>query len=206
MLSTDRQWAPACFWHTFPSHLRLTVCSPLFLFFLFSFLGVHPSWVSCCRRGDAITGRPSSLEARRTGWGWPAARLTETAQWGRTTCHGVCSVCQHHRGKCEKTSYTSIPLESPSTFALFCLSSCRYQLLHRNIRSSVFVTEVPERVGTLLDYQCGRLAFYNAQSGQLLGSFSQNFTEPCHAVLALEMAGSLAISMVPEVPEFTGHR
>lgn len=87
-----------------------------------------------------------------------------------------------------------------------CPSRCRYQLLHGNIRSSVFVTEVPERVGTLLDYQRSRLAFYNAQSGQLLGSFSQDFTEPCHPILALEMAGSLAISMVPEVPEFTTDR
>lgn len=119
----------------------------------------------------------------------------------------VFAVCASTIGVCvKKTSYTYSPLGSPSTFALFCLSSCRYQLLHRNIRSSVFVTEVPERVGTLLDYQCGHLAFYNAQSGQLLGSFSQNFTEPCHAVLALEMAGSLAISMVPEVPEFTRDR
>lgn len=81
--------------------------------------------------------------------------------------------------------------------------SCRYQLLHSDLRSSVFVTEVPERVGMLLDYQCGRLAFYNAQSGQLLGSFSQDFREPCHPALALEMPGSLGVSMVPEVPEFT---
>lgn len=107
----------------------------------------------------------------------------------------------------EKLSCTYVPnWNRRQRLPSLCLSSCRYQLLHGNIRSSVFVTEVPERVGTLLDHQRGRLAFYNAQSGQLLGSFSQNFTGPCHPVLALEMAGSLVLSMVPEVPEFTGDR
>lgn len=83
------------------------------------------------------------------------------------------------------------------------MSSCRYQLLHNDVQSSVFVIEIPERVGTLLDYQLGRLSFYNAQSGQLLGTFWQRFTQPCHPALALEMPGSLEVSMVLEVPEFT---
>uniref|UniRef100_A0A3P8NL69 Cardiomyopathy associated 5 n=1 Tax=Astatotilapia calliptera TaxID=8154 RepID=A0A3P8NL69_ASTCA len=82
-------------------------------------------------------------------------------------------------------------------------SGFRYQLLHNDIQSSVFVTETPDRVGTLLDYQLGRLSFYNAQSGQLLGTFRQNFTQPCQPALALELPGSLELSMVPVVPEFT---
>ncbi|XP_026178084.1 cardiomyopathy-associated protein 5 isoform X2 [Mastacembelus armatus] len=82
-------------------------------------------------------------------------------------------------------------------------TGCRYQLLHSDIQSSVFVIEMPERVGTLLDYQLGHLSFYNAQSGQLLGSFNQRFTQPCHPALALELPGSLEVSMLPEVPEFT---
>lgn len=80
--------------------------------------------------------------------------------------------------------------------------SCRYELLHINIQSSLFVTERPERVGTLLDYQLGRLSFYNAQSGQLLGSFCQEFAQPCRPALALDMAGSLEVSMVLEMPDF----
>lgn len=87
---------------TLSQPIFIWLCVHHFNFFSFSFLGVHPSWASSCRHRDAITGRPSSLEARRTGWGWPAARPTETAQWGRTTCHGVCSVCQHHQGMCVK--------------------------------------------------------------------------------------------------------
>lgn len=67
----------------------------------------------------------------------------------------------------------------------------------------MFVTETPERVGTLLDYQHGRLSFYNAQSGQMLGAFCQRFTQPCHPALALEMPGSMEVRMVLEVPEFT---
>ncbi|XP_059192678.1 cardiomyopathy-associated protein 5 [Centropristis striata] len=82
-------------------------------------------------------------------------------------------------------------------------SGCRYQLLHNDVQSTVFVIAMPERVGTLLDYQLGRLSFYNADSGQLLGTFCHRFTQPCHPALALEMPGSLEVSMVPEVPEFT---
>uniref|UniRef100_A0A3B4UTF3 Cardiomyopathy associated 5 n=1 Tax=Seriola dumerili TaxID=41447 RepID=A0A3B4UTF3_SERDU len=96
--------------------------------------------------------------------------------------------------------------ENSLSWCLQCVptpTGCRYQLLHNDVQSSVFVMEMPERVGTLLDYQLGRLSFYNAQSGQLLGSFSQRFTQPCHPALALEMPGSLEVSMVLEVPEFT---
>ncbi|XP_042343921.1 cardiomyopathy-associated protein 5 [Plectropomus leopardus] len=96
--------------------------------------------------------------------------------------------------------------ENSLSWCLQCVpspSGCRYQLLHNDVQSSVFVVEMPERVGTLLDYQLGRLSFYNAQSGQLLGSFCQRFTQPCHPALALEMPGSLELSMVLEVPEFT---
>uniref|UniRef100_A0A3P8WML7 B30.2/SPRY domain-containing protein n=1 Tax=Cynoglossus semilaevis TaxID=244447 RepID=A0A3P8WML7_CYNSE len=70
----------------------------------------------------------------------------------------------------------------------------QYQLLHSKVLSTVLVIETPERVGTLLDYQRGRLSFYNSQSGQLLGSFSQLFPRPCHPALALELPGSLELS------------
>uniref|UniRef100_A0A3Q1HJP8 Cardiomyopathy associated 5 n=1 Tax=Anabas testudineus TaxID=64144 RepID=A0A3Q1HJP8_ANATE len=96
--------------------------------------------------------------------------------------------------------------ENRWSWCLQCIptpSGCRYQLLHNDVQSSVFVIETPERVGTLLDYPHGRLSFYNALSGQLLGTFSQRFTQPCHPALALEMPGSLEVSMVLDVPEFT---
>ncbi|XP_040898037.1 cardiomyopathy-associated protein 5 [Toxotes jaculatrix] len=99
--------------------------------------------------------------------------------------------------------------ENNLSWCLQCIptpSGCRYQLLHNDVQSSVFVFEMPECVGTLLDYQLGRLSFYNAQSGQLLGTFSHRFTQPCHPALALEMPGSLEVSMVLEVPQFTKDR
>ncbi|XP_047449010.1 cardiomyopathy-associated protein 5 [Mugil cephalus] len=96
--------------------------------------------------------------------------------------------------------------ENSASWCLQCVptpSGCRYQLLHNDIQSSVFVVEMPERVGTLLDYQLGLLSFYNTQSGQLLGSVRQHFTQPCHPALALELPGRLEVSMVLEAPEFT---
>ncbi|XP_068559327.1 cardiomyopathy-associated protein 5 [Cebidichthys violaceus] len=110
-------------------------------------------------------------------------------------------------GVAYNTANRNSPLgENNMSWCLQCIPTplgCRYQLLHSDIQSSVFVIEVPERVGTLLDYQLGRLSFYNAQSGQLLGTFCQRFTQPCHPALALEVPGSLEVSMVLEVPEFT---
>ncbi|XP_078106699.1 cardiomyopathy-associated protein 5 [Sander vitreus] len=110
-------------------------------------------------------------------------------------------------GVAYSTANRSSPLgENSLSWCLQCIptpSGCRYQLLHNEVQSSVFVVEMPERVGTLLDYQLGRLSFYNAQNGQLLGTFCQRFTQPCHPTLALEMPGSLEVSMVLEVPEFT---
>ncbi|KAM4745826.1 cardiomyopathy-associated protein 5 [Anableps anableps] len=96
--------------------------------------------------------------------------------------------------------------ENSSSWCLQCTpgpSGCRYQLLHNNIQSSVFVTETPERVGTLLDHQLGCLSFYNACSGQLLGTFTQRFSQPSHPALALDQPGSLQVCMVLELPEFT---
>ncbi|KAM3838334.1 cardiomyopathy-associated protein 5 [Diretmus argenteus] len=81
----------------------------------------------------------------------------------------------------------------------------QYQLLHNDVQSEVLMIEMPERVGTLLDYQHGRLSFFNATSGQLLGTLSHRFTQPCHPALSLEMPGSLEVSMALEVPEFTKH-
>ncbi|KAK5910126.1 hypothetical protein CesoFtcFv8_003992 [Champsocephalus esox] len=109
-------------------------------------------------------------------------------------------------GVADSTANRNSPLgENSLSWCLQCIptpSGCSYQLLHNDVQSSVFVMEMPERVGTLLDYKLGRLSFYNAQSGQVLGSFCQRFPQPCHPALGLEVPGSLEVSMVLEVPEF----
>lgn len=177
--------------------------------------GARPSWASCCRHRDVTTGRPWCPDAPPTGSEWRTTRPTEAAHWERTTCRGACSAFPPHQGMhgppVPPLLHTTHPLgycalTPPRLCSLVCASSCRYQLLHNDVLSSMFVTEEPERVGALLDYQRGRLSFYNARSGQLLGTFRQHFTGPCHPALALEAPGSLEVSMVPEVPGFTDDR
>ncbi|XP_040052563.2 cardiomyopathy-associated protein 5 [Gasterosteus aculeatus] len=130
---------------------------------------------------------------------------------GRYYWETVVSGCAAYRlGVAHDAADRSSPLgENHLSWCLQCVptpSGCRYQLLHNDVLSSMFVIEEPERVGALLDYQRGRLSFYNARSGQLLGTFRQHFTGPCHPALALEAPGSLEVNMVPEVPGFTDDR
>ncbi|CAL9708279.1 unnamed protein product [Knipowitschia caucasica] len=96
--------------------------------------------------------------------------------------------------------------EGQGSWCLQCtptLSGCSYRLLHNDVHSSLFVIDSPERVGVFLDHQFGRLSFYNAQSGQLLGSFSERLTQPCHPALGMDSPGSVEVCMVTEVPDFT---
>lgn len=78
-----------------------------------------------------------------------------------------------------------------------------YLLVHNNVHSNLFVIDIPERIGIFLDYQFSRLSFYNTQSGQLLGSFNQRFTQPCHPAVGVDAPGSVEVCMAQEVPEFT---
>ncbi|XP_056314481.1 cardiomyopathy-associated protein 5 [Danio aesculapii] len=98
--------------------------------------------------------------------------------------------------------------EDSASWCLHCVPtsiSCRFELLHERVESDIFVTDIPERIGTLLDYSQGCLFFFNAQSGQLLGSFQHKFTQPCHPVFVLEQPGNLELKMTMEVPEFVKH-
>ncbi|KAJ8339293.1 hypothetical protein SKAU_G00360790 [Synaphobranchus kaupii] len=95
--------------------------------------------------------------------------------------------------------------ENSTSWCIHCLptsASCRYELLHNSTQTSIITAEVPARIGTLLDCLRGRLCFFNAQSGQLLGSCCHRFTEPCHPVLVLERPGTLALNPVTELPDF----
>ncbi|KAJ8380410.1 hypothetical protein SKAU_G00011880 [Synaphobranchus kaupii] len=107
------------------------------------------------------------------------------------------------------TTAQDSPLGEDSTsWCIHCVptaTSCRFELLHDNAQTAIFTVEVPARIGTLLDFLRGRLSFFNAQNGQLLGSHWHRFTRGCHAVLALERPGALGLHMVSEVPEFAKH-
>ncbi|KAJ8263088.1 hypothetical protein COCON_G00155450 [Conger conger] len=98
--------------------------------------------------------------------------------------------------------------EDSTSWCLHCVptaTSCRFELLHDSTQTAIFTVEVPVRVGVLLDFLRGRLSFFNAQSGQLLGSHWHRFSRGCHALLALEQPGALGLGMVSEVPEFAKH-
>ncbi|KAK3514639.1 hypothetical protein QTP70_021552 [Hemibagrus guttatus] len=95
--------------------------------------------------------------------------------------------------------------DSSTSWCLHCVPtsiSCRFELLHDSVESDIFVTDVPARIGTLLDFTQCRLVFFNAQNGQCLGSFQQAFSQPCYPVFTLERPGNLELKMTTEVPEF----
>lgn len=105
-------------------------------------------------------------------------------------------------------SQTSTLGENSASWCLHCVPtsiSCRFELLHERVESDIFVMDIPARIGTLLDYSQGRLFFFNAQNGQLLGTFRHTFTQPCHPVFVLEQPGNLELKMTMEVPEFVKH-
>lgn len=68
--------------------------------------------------------------------------------------------------------------------------------------SDVIVTEQPPRIGILLDYNAGRLLFFNAERGQLLFAILQKFTDAAHPAFVLEEPGVLHLHTGMELPEF----
>ncbi|XP_016383427.1 cardiomyopathy-associated protein 5-like [Sinocyclocheilus rhinocerous] len=105
-------------------------------------------------------------------------------------------------------SQTSTLGENSASWCLHCVPtsiSCRFELLHDSVESDIFVMDIPARIGTLLDYSQGQLFFFNAQNGQLLGTFRHTFTQPCNPVFVLEQPGNLELKMTMEVPEFVKH-
>ncbi|XP_067263980.1 cardiomyopathy-associated protein 5 [Chanodichthys erythropterus] len=108
----------------------------------------------------------------------------------------------------QSVSLTSTLGENSASWCLHCVPtsiSCRFELLHDHVESDIFVMDIPARVGTLLDYSQGRLFFFDAQNGQLLGTFQHTFTQPCYPVFVLEQPGNLELKMTNEVPEFVKH-
>ncbi|KAJ8396574.1 hypothetical protein AAFF_G00016400 [Aldrovandia affinis] len=95
--------------------------------------------------------------------------------------------------------------ENRTSWCIHCVptsTSCQYELLHDSTQAHIITAEVPTRIGVLLDSLRGHLSFFNAQSGQLLGSFCHKFTEPCYPALVLERPGTLALKPVTELPNF----
>ncbi|XP_048359785.1 cardiomyopathy-associated protein 5 isoform X2 [Sphaerodactylus townsendi] len=105
--------------------------------------------------------------------------------------------------------YSGVPPDSTlgqnnSSWCLYCSSktSLIYTVLHNSKMSDVIVTEHPARIGILLDYNTGRLLFFNAERGQCLFAIRQKFTASAHPVFGLEQPGILQLHTGMELPEF----
>ncbi|XP_059809133.1 fibronectin type III and SPRY domain-containing protein 2 [Hypanus sabinus] len=82
-------------------------------------------------------------------------------------------------------------------------SRSKFEFLHKGWTPDLRITVTPTRIGILLDYNMGKLSFFNANVCQLLFTFSQhfqNFVNPC---FALESYGILKIYHNIPLPEFT---
>ncbi|XP_008101119.1 cardiomyopathy-associated protein 5 isoform X2 [Anolis carolinensis] len=77
-----------------------------------------------------------------------------------------------------------------------------YKVLHNGEMSNVIVTEQPDRIGILLDYNAGRLLFFNAERGQVLSAIRHKFNHPAHPAFVLEQPGVLNLHTGMELPEF----
>ncbi|XP_069819137.1 cardiomyopathy-associated protein 5 [Dendropsophus ebraccatus] len=99
----------------------------------------------------------------------------------------------------------SATTQDSTSWCMQCSStstSFSYRFLHKETWSEVYLTEPPVRVGILLDYEKGRLSFFNVQKGQLLFTFRHKFTEAAHPTFALEAPGEIHLHTGIELPHF----
>lgn len=174
--------------------------------------------MSSCLKLDTTTGKQWWLAVKLTALVLPIRQNHRKAQWVTAAPPGVCTVSPHPSGLipflttvlhlCQRYSdlcFSSHYFPSSSFHVTVCCHSCRFELLHDSVESDIFVTNVPARIGTLLDFSQGRLVFFNAQNGQCLGSFQKAFSQPCFPIFTLERPGNLELKMTMEVPEFAKH-
>uniref|UniRef100_UPI00398E48EB fibronectin type III and SPRY domain-containing protein 2 n=1 Tax=Pristiophorus japonicus TaxID=55135 RepID=UPI00398E48EB len=141
-----------------------------------------------------------------------------------TSCAAVLGQLVPVRGKhywevevAEDTEYrigvasTSTPRDSylGSNITSWCMrhtltpSRSKFEFLHNGVTPDLRVTVPPKRIGILLDYEMGKLSFFNADIPQLLFTFSQQFQNLVNPCFALERSGILKICHGIPIPEFT---
>ncbi|XP_062922398.1 fibronectin type III and SPRY domain-containing protein 2 isoform X1 [Mobula hypostoma] len=79
----------------------------------------------------------------------------------------------------------------------------KFEFLHKGWTPDLRITVTPTRIGILLDYDMGKLSFFNANICQLLFTFSQHFQNLVNPCFALESYGILKICHNIPFPEFT---
>ncbi|NXF80899.1 CMYA5 protein, partial [Sclerurus mexicanus] len=122
----------------------------------------------------------------------------------------VVSACRSYRiGICYDTiTQSSVLGLSDTSWCMRCCptqTSFLYRFLHTGVMSDVHVTEHLARIGILLDYNSGRLLFFNAERGLVLFAIRHKFTNAAHPAFALEKAGVLTLCTGMELPEFVKH-
>ncbi|NWS70684.1 CMYA5 protein, partial [Crotophaga sulcirostris] len=118
----------------------------------------------------------------------------------------VVSACRSYRiGICyEAISQSNVLGLSDTSWCMRCCPT-QTRFLHTGVMSDVHVTELPTRIGILLDYSGGRLLFFNAEKGLMLFTIRHKFTDAAHPAFTLEKAGVLTLCTGMELPEFAKH-
>ncbi|XP_032620903.2 cardiomyopathy-associated protein 5 [Chelonoidis abingdonii] len=153
--------------------------------------------VICLPERTKFTGIPSVL-----GELLPARGL----HYWETTVTG----CKGYRiGICYNSTPEGSNLGQDDTSWCICYCSTQtsfiYKFFHHGVMNDVYMTEQPARVGILLDYNAGRLSFFNAERGLALFTIRHRFTNAAHPAFALEKAGVLNLHTGMELPEFVKH-
>ncbi|XP_067827343.1 fibronectin type III and SPRY domain-containing protein 2 isoform X2 [Heptranchias perlo] len=78
----------------------------------------------------------------------------------------------------------------------------KFEFLHNGITPDLRFTIPPKRIGILLDYDMGKLSFFNSDVPQHLFTFSQQFQNLVNPCFALERSGILKICHRIPIPEF----
>ncbi|KAM6156542.1 cardiomyopathy-associated protein 5 [Erethizon dorsatum] len=96
--------------------------------------------------------------------------------------------------------------QGETSWYMHCSEPQRYTFFCGGVASDVQVTERPGRVGILLDCAGQRLAFTNADRGQLLFLVRHTFSEGVHPAFALEKPGTCALHLGAEPPDSVRHK
>nr|XP_020639320.1 cardiomyopathy-associated protein 5 [Pogona vitticeps] len=105
---------------------------------------------------------------------------------------------------CSSVQQDCVLGQNNTSWCFHCSSklSFVYKVLHNGEVSDVIVTEHPARIGILLDYNTGRLLFFNAERGQVLSTLRHKFTDAVHPAFMLKQPGVLNLHTGMELPEF----
>ncbi|MBN3272117.1 FSD2 protein, partial [Polyodon spathula] len=78
----------------------------------------------------------------------------------------------------------------------------KYEFLHNGSTPDIRITMHPKRIGVSLDYETGKLAFFNTELSQHIYTYKCHFLHYVHPCFALEKPGALTVHNGIEAPEY----